>query len=101
MFEHLIQRSIRMFGSVYAYYLNLVKLMQTVQSAYILSVRTGFTTETCGISTTLDRQIFFVENLITEDICYRYLCCRNKEKVVNLEMIHLSLFVRQLACTVT
>ena len=84
-----------------AYNLYLVELMQTVQTANVLAVRSSLTTEASRVSATLDRQIFLVENLVTEDVRYRHLCGWNKVEVVELALIHLSLLIRKLTGTVT
>ena len=82
---------------VNAYDLNLVKLMQSVQTTYILTVTTCLTTETSRISATLDRQILLVKNLIPEDIRHRNLSRRDKIEVVKVGMIHLTFLVWKLS----
>ena len=80
---------------------NLVELVQTVQSAHILTVRACLAAETGRISTAFDREIFFVKNLVSENIGYGNLGCRYQEKVVEVGMIHVSLLVRKLSGAVT
>ena len=84
-----------------AYNLYLVKLMQTVQTTNILTVAASLAAETSRVSATLDRQIFLVEYLVAEDVCYWHLGCRDKVEVVKLALVHLSLLIRKLTGTVT
>ena len=90
-----------MFWLVNSYDFYLVELMQTVKSAHILTIRTSLSAEACRISTTLDRQVFLVENNISEDICHRYLGSRDEVKVIEVTMVHLSFFVRKLTCAIS
>ena len=100
MGQHLVKRLVRMLRLVDAYNLNLVKLVQTVKSADIFSIRTGLTTETSRICTILYRKILLVKYHVTEYIGYRHLGRRYKIKVVKIAMIHLSFLVGQLARTI-
>ena len=101
MSEHLVETLIRVLRGVDTNNLYLVELMQAVQATDILAVRASLTAEASRISATLDRQILFIEDLVAEDVGHRNLCCRNEIEVVEVAMVHLTLFVRQLTRAVT
>ncbi len=96
MVEHLMPGSVRMLRRIDAHNLDLVELVQAVESAHVLTVAAGLTTETGGVGATLDRQVLLVENLVAEDVGHRYLSRRNEVEVVEVGMIHLALLVGQL-----
>ena len=75
--------------------------MQTVQATYVLTVRTGLATETLCIGTVLDWQLLLVKDYITVDVCNRNLGCRDEIEVIKIAVVHLTLLVGELACTVT
>ena len=83
-----------------AHNLHLVKLMQTVQSAHILAVRASLATKASGISAILYGQVLLVKYYVAEDICHRDFGRRNKIEIVKIAVIHLSLLVGQLSCTI-
>ena len=58
--QHFLVGLFRMFRFVNAYQFHFRKFLQTVQATHILTVGTGFTTETLRIGTILDGQILFV-----------------------------------------
>ena len=99
--EHLVQTLVRVTWLIDAYNLYLVKLVQAVQAANILTVATSLTTEAGRVSTALDREILLVKNHITEDVGYRNLSSRDEEEVVEIRVIHLTLLVWQLTCATT
>ena len=86
-----------MLRRVDAHDLHLVELVQAVEAAHVLAVRSGLATEASRISATLDRQVFLVEDLIAEEVCHRHLGGRNEEEVVEVGMIHLAFLVGQLS----
>src|SRR5437868_5590993 len=75
--------------------------MQAVQSAYILAVRPGLPTEAWGISCELYGEFLFFYDHIAIHIRQRHLCGWDQVKVVQTYEIHLSLFIRKLACSKT
>ena len=101
MVKHLFVALLRVFRLVNTYNLNLRELVQTVQTSYILTIRSGFTTEALGISTVLDGEVFLIKNDIAIDVGYRHLCCWDKVEIIHLAVVHLTFFVRQLTCAIT
>ena len=95
--KHLAVRLIAMLGSVDAHNLNLRELVQTVESAHVLSVAAGFAAEALSVGTVLDRQLFLVENHVAVDISHRHLGSRDKIEIVEVAVIHLPLLVGELA----
>ena len=75
--------------------------MQTVQSTNILSIRTGLTTEALCIRTILNWKIFFIQDNIAINISNRNLSGWDQIQIIHFAMIHLTLFIRQLTCSVT
>ena len=100
MCKHLVERLVRVFWLVYAHNLDLVKLVQTVQTAHVLAIAACLATEASRVGTTLDGEVFLVQNLIAEDVGHRHLCCRDEVEVVKVAMIHLALLVGELSCAV-
>ena len=90
-----------MSGSIDTHDLDLRELMQPVQSAYVLAVATCLATETLRVGAVLDRQLFLVDDLVAVQVRHRYLSRRNQIQVIHLAVVHLTFFVRQLACAVT
>ena len=90
-----------MFGCVDTYDLYFGELVQAVQSAHVLAVRTCFAAEALGVGAVLDRQLRLVENNVAIEVGYRHFGGRNQIEVVHFAVVHLSLFIRQLACSVT
>ena len=78
MIQHLFVRLSGMFRFVNAYQFYFREFVQTVQAAYIFTVRTCFATETLRVSTVLDRKLLLFQNHVTIDVCYRNFSCRNK-----------------------
>ena len=101
MIQHFLMRLFRVFRFVNAYQFHFREFMQTVQATYIFSIRTGFTTETLGISTVLNRQLFLIQNHVAINICYRNLCCRNQIQIIQIAVIHLAFLIRQLSGAIT
>ena len=101
MRQHFLVAFSRVFGSIDAHNLNLWELMEAVQTANILTIRTCFAAETLCVSTVLDGQFLFVENHITIDICHGHFCRRNQVEVISCAVIHLAFLVGQLTCAVT
>ena len=89
-----------MFRSVDAHYLHFVKLVQTVESAHILTVTSGFAAEAGRIGTTLDGEFFLVEYLVAENVGYRHLGSRYEVEIVQVGMIHLAFLIGQLSCAI-
>ena len=75
--------------------------MQTIQTAYILTIRTCLATEALGVCTVLDGEFLLVNNNITVDVGHWHLGGRNQIEVVQTAMVHLSLLVGQLTSTIT
>ena len=84
-----------------AYNLDLRELMKTVQTAYILAVRTRLATETLRVCAVLNRQLSLVQNDVAIEVGHRHLSRRNQIEIIHLTVVHLTLFIRQLARSVT
>ena len=52
---------------------NLVKLVQTVETAHILAVGAGLTTETGGVGAILHREVALLEDNVAVDVGHRHL----------------------------
>ena len=101
MGKHLLVALFRVLRLVDTYNFDLRELVQTVQAAHVLTIRTSLTTETLGVGTVFDGQVLLVENHVAIDICDRHLGRRNQVEVVYFAVIHLAFLVRQLTGTVT
>lgn len=73
---------------------NFIKLVQAIQSSYIFTIRTGFTTETLRISHIFNREISFFQQQVTINIGNRNFGGRDKVKIIQVGMIHLAVFIR-------
>ena len=58
--HHAVERFVRRFGQAQLHDLDLVELVQAVQSAHVLAVRTGFAAEAGGVGGHLHREVLFV-----------------------------------------
>ena len=77
-----------------AYDLDLRELVQTVQSAHVLTVATSLSAETLGVGAVLDGQLLLVENHVAIDIRHRHLSRWNQIEVIHLAVVHLSFLIR-------
>ncbi len=75
--------------------------MQAVKSAHILTVAAGLTTEACRVGTILNGKLGVVEYDIAIEIGYGNLSGGDEIEVVLINIVHLSLLVGQLTCSVT
>ena len=97
MGDHSVQRFIRVIGVGDLYDLDLIELVQTVQSTYILSVGSCLTTETRRIGRHLDREIGLVQDHIPIDIRHRNLSRRNQIEIIEIYVVHLPLLIGKLS----
>ena len=81
--------------------LNLVELMESVESAHVLTVGTGLAAEAGSVGCHLLGHLVALEYDIPEYVGHRDLCCRYKVEIIQADMVHLSLLVRKLAGTKT
>ena len=86
---------------VYDHDLHLVELMKAVQSTYVLSIGTRFSSEAWGIAESLHWKVFFAQDNIAEEVGDRHLCRGNHVEVINLHVVHLTFLVRKLTCAVS
>ncbi len=100
MIQHLLVALLRVLGGVYADYLYLRELMQTVQTAHVLAVGTGLAAETLGVGAVLDGQVLLVEYHVAVYVGHGHLGGGNEVEVVHLAVVHLTFLVGQLAGTV-
>jgi len=96
MFDHSLESFVRGFGMGDLHDLDLVELVQAVESAHILAVRAGFAAKTGRIGRQFDREVRFVDDYVAVDVRYRHLCGRNQVEVIHGGVVHLSLLVGQL-----
>ena len=101
MSNHLIEGCITVLRLLDTDNLYLVELMETVESADILTIRTGLTAEAGCICSKLLRESIFRKDDITENISHRDLSRRNQIEIIEADIVHLGLLVRKLACTET
>ena len=96
---HTVQCLVALLGQAQLYDLDLVELVQTVQTAYVFTIRAGFAAEAGGVGGHFDREILFVEDDIPIDVRYGNFGRRNQIEVVDRSVVHLSLLVGQLSGT--
>ena len=101
MGNHLIQSGVRVLRLLDAHDLDLVELMQTVQTSHVLAVRTGLTTEARSVGGHLLREVVVTKDDISEYVGDRNLGCRDEIEVIKTYIVHLGLLVRQLTGTET
>ena len=101
MGNHLIQSGVRVLRLLDAHDLNLVELMQTVQTPHVLAIGTGLTTEARSVGGHLLREVVVTKDDISEYIGDRNLGCRDEIEVIKTYIVHLGLLVRQLTGTET
>ncbi len=82
----------------YLYYLDLVKLVQSVEASHMCAPRARLTAEAGGVCHVLHRQYGSIKDHIAVDICYGHLSSGYQIKVINANVIHLPLLVGQIAC---
>src|SRR5512133_3799439 len=97
MINHLFKRFIRMIRVGYPHYFNLVELVKAVEASYMRTPRPGFPPETWCICHIPYGQFFGVKNDIPVYVCDRNFGGRDKIKIIDTYMVHLSFFVRKLA----
>ena len=97
MVGHLLQRLVGAVGVLDGYNLDFVELVQAVEAAHVFAVGTGFTTEAGGVGAVLQREVALLENHVTVDVGDGHLGGGDEVEVIDLAVVHLSLFVRQLA----
>ena len=100
MQRHLFQRFIRALRLHQLYQLYLIELVQAVQTSHILTVASRLPPEAGCIGGHPDGQLLRFHDLITVNIGHRHLCCRDHIEIIGLHMVHLPLFVRELAGTI-
>ena len=99
MGNHLIKSRIGIFRLLDTYDLHLVELVEAVESADILAIRTCLPTEAWSICSHLNRKIIVAENHIPVDVRNRNLSCRYEIEVIGCSVVHLAFLVRKLACS--
>ncbi len=82
MVFHLFERGIRILGTLYAHDLYLIELVQAVQAAHILAVRTGLAAPAGRIGTILLRQLLFGNNDVAVHVGHGHLRRRDEIQVV-------------------
>ena len=98
---HLLQGGVGALRLLDAHDLDLVELMQTVQTSHVLAVRTGLTTEARSVGGHLLREVVVTKDDISEYVGDRNLGCRDEIEVIKTYIVHLGLLVRQLTGTET
>ena len=90
-----------MLGLVDTHDFHLVKLVQAVESPYVLAIGTSLAAEAGRVSAALDRQLLLVQYLVAEDVGDGHLRRGYQVEVVQIGVIHLSLLIGQLSRAVT
>ena len=101
MGNHLIQSGVRVLRLLDAHDLDLVELMQTVQTSHVLAVGTCLAAEARSVGGHLLREVVVTKDDISEYVRDRNLGCRDEIEVIKSYIVHLGLLVRQLAGTET
>ena len=86
-------------GNLYDFHF--IKLVQTVQSAYILAVGTGFPAETGRIGHVFHRKILTFQDGIAVNVGHRHFCCRNEIEIIESGIVHLGILIWQLPCGIS
>ena len=101
MVLHLLKSGIRIFGLLDTYDLDLVELVQTVEAAYVLAVRSGLAAEAGRLGAVLDRKLVGRQDHVAVEVSDRHLGGGDQVEVVERHDIHLGLLVGELPCAVT
>src|SRR5690606_22349714 len=101
MCNHLFVFFVRIFRARDVNNLHLIKLMQSIKTAYVSTPASCFPPEAWRIASVAQGEITFGENHIPIEIGDGDLCCRNEIEVVGVHAIHLTLLIRKLTGTVS
>ena len=95
--EHLLVGDLCVLRRVDADDLDLVKLVETVETAHVLAIAAGLATEAGGIGAALDGKLVLLDDLVAEEVGHRHLGGGDQVEVVEVGMVHLALLVGELA----
>ncbi len=101
MRHHFVEGGVRVLGQLEADDLHLVELVQAVQAAYVLSVRTGLAAPAGRIGRHLHGEVFPLQDHVAVDIGHRHFGRRNHVETVERCVVHLAFLVGQLTGTET
>ena len=97
--EHFGERLVGVLWCVDAYDFHFVELVEAVKSANVLSIATGLSSEARRVGAALDGQVALIEYFVPENVSYGHFGRGYQVEIVELCVIHLSLFVGQLSST--
>ena len=100
MVFHLFESGIGVLGLFDADNLDLVELMETVESADILAVGAGLATEACGVGAVLYREFVGGNDDVAVNVGDGNFGGRDEVEFVLIDEIHLAFLVGELACAV-
>ena len=95
--DHLVERLVGIFRLLDSDDLDLVELMQAVESAHVLAVGSGLAAEAGSIGGQLLRKLVVIQNHVAEDVGDRHLSGGHEVEIVETDIVHLRLLVRELA----
>lgn len=95
--EHLLVGDLCVLRRVDTDDLDLVKLMETVETAHVLAIAAGLATEAGGVGAALDGEFVLLDDLVAEEVGHRHLGGGDQVEVVEVGMVHLALLVGELA----
>ena len=95
--DHIVQGLVGILRLLHAHDLDLVELVQAVQAADILAVRTGLAAEARRVGRQALRNLVGGEDHVTEDVGHGDLGGRDHIEVVQVGVVHLALLIGELA----
>ncbi len=75
--------------------------METVKTLHVLAIRSSLAAEARGVCGKLLRELVVLKNHVPEDVGHRNFGGRHEIEIIELDIVHLGLLVRKLACTET
>ena len=94
--DHAIEGGIAVFRLLESDDFHLVELVQAIESAHVLAIGTGFTTEAGGVATELDGQLIGLQQVAAEEVGQGNLRRRDQVEIVLRAVVHLAFLVGQL-----
>ena len=101
MSYHLFEGFIGVAGMGDLHYLNLIELMQSVQSSHVGTPRSGFAPEAWSVGNVFNRQVISIQDHVPVDICDGNFSGRDQIEVICPDVIHLSFLIGKLTCSET
>ena len=79
------------------YDFDFIELVEAIKAAYVFTVRAGLTAEARGVPAQFNGQVILLDHHVAVDVGQRNFGGGNHVQVVVLHVVHLALFIRQLA----